>query len=359
MLGKLVIMNQMRSAPLGIGELTFLLLITGCRPAPPLINVHRSGQVKVYEVAVQNDYKSGTRYPGVIEPSKSVDLSFEVPGKLASVSVKEGESVKAGQVLARLDCGEVRRRHDGLLAARELARTSYDRINSVFSKGSVAEIKMLESKSAFEQADALFQANGTLLSKYVLTAPFSGRLSKRMADPGTVTGPGSAILQLVDIKTVKVVCWLGAAEIRSVKLGDSVSIDAFDQTRRWGLVDEIGLVADPASPVYPVKISVANNDGDLLPGMSCRVSFPTEGAGESRRARNIVIPSAAVRADADGQMYVLIADEQSGKAVRRDVVIDGGEGFGKIIRSGLVEGDKIIVSGDTALQASDSVTITR
>ena len=303
-----------------------------------------------------------TVYDGTLEADKTIDLSFQVSGIILSFPVHTGDYVKKGQLVGSVDETTYRSQYNAQLAQVKLARENYTRINEVFKKGSVAEIKMLEARSNFEQATSAARATYQNIAHTHLYAPVSGFVGEKKAEAGAVASPGQPVLQLLDTRSVKVLVAVPESEINHYKAGTpaTVKIEALGNQPLQGKVSEVGVLALNGSANYNLKISLTNNEMKLRPGMLCKVVFnKTAGAASSPNdVKEVIVPVQSVQVDEKGAsfLYVMSADH---KAVRKNVTTGQLYSNGITIQSGLAGNEQVITSGYQKLADQSPVTINK
>lgn len=289
-----------------------------------------------------------TVYDGTLEADKTIDLSFQVSGIILSFPVHTGDYIKKGQLVGSVDETTYRSQYNAQLAQVKLARENYTRINEVFKKGSVAEIKMLEARSNFEQATSAARATYQNIAHTHLYAPVSGFVGEKKAEAGAVANPGQPVLQLLDTRSVKVMVAVPESEINRYKAGTqaTVKIDALGDVPLKGQVAEVGVLALNGSANYNVKITLANNDMRLRPGMLCKVVFEkaASAADAAGNAKEVIVPVQAIQVDEKGNSFVYITTADH-KAARKEVTTGQLYSKGIAIRSGLTGNEQVITSG--------------
>lgn len=304
--------------------------------------------VKVMTVSRSADSGSNS-YVGTVEESYGSQLSFATLGTVAQVFVDEGKAVGKGEILATLDRSTLQNSYDIALSTLHQARDAYNRLNLLYKKGSLPEIKFVETQTQLAQAEAGERIARKNLSDCVLRAPFAGYISKRMVDVGNNVGPGIGCFQLVKIDHIKVKVSVPEKEIASIHIGQSMrfTVAALGDHSFTGRVKEKGVQANPLSHTYDIKLELQNSGQQLLPGMVCSVMMRTGGS-----YGNIVIPQEAVLLDGNGTFVWM---EKGGKAVKQDITVSDVNDRGTLISSGIAEGDKIIVSGQNKVSEGTKI----
>lgn len=313
------------------------LLCASCRQSEPAQSLNA---IKVEAMAVEPMLLTGLRhYPGIIEESEGIDLSFTVAGLMDSLWVGEGDFVRQGQPIGQLNSNALR---GNLKAAKETlgnVERLYDRSKEQYDRGALSEAKWSEMRAALLTAKSNEALAAKALEDATLYAPFSGFVAKRYAKEGNVVAPTVPVIKLAKIDDAHIVISLPEDEISNLAIGDTaeISVKGLKGRRFWGDVVERGVAASPSTGAYPVKIRVENTDYSIRPGMDCDVRINSGVA-----AMGIVLAPQLVHRDTHNRDYVWIA--YNGKAVKRDVQLGGRTDGGIIISAGVSAGDSVIIS---------------
>lgn len=299
-------------------------------------------------------------YDGTLEADKTIELSFQVSGTILNFPARTGDHIKKGQLVATIDETVYRNQYNAQLAQVILAKENFIRINEVFKKGSVAEIKMLEAKSNFEQLNAAARATYQNIAHARLYSPQNGYVGEKKAEAGAVAVPGQSVLQLLDTRTLKVIVAVPENEVNQYKAGThaSVKIDALGTQSLKGKVTQVGVLALNGSANYSVTIAIDNTDGKLKPGMLCKVTFekPAQNATSTADSVKVTVPVQSVQVDEKGNRFVYILNNQN-KAIRKNVVVGQIYSNGVSILSGLSGNEHVITSGYQKLADQSPVTV--
>jgi len=293
-------------------------------------------------------------YIGTVEASVSVPLSFMTTGMVEQVLVTEGSRVRKGQKLAVLNADNYMQTYQMALAKEKQAEDAYRRLSELYQKGSLPEIKYVEIQTGLEQARAATQVARKNLADCELFAPADGIIGKRSVEPGENAVPIKTVLTLVDIRRVNVKISVPEKEIGHTSNGQEATIQmpALDDEPYLGRLSERGVVANPISHTYDVRIAVDNPSEKLMPGMIGRVYL-----SRPDTTARIVIPLNTILTDGYGGKYVYLADSSSGKALRRGIVTGQVLDLGVVIRQGLKRGDRLITEGYQQLNEGVNIKI--
>lgn len=280
-------------------------------------------------------------YVGTVEETFGSSLSFQMAGNVQRVLVSEGQRVSKGQLLAVLDKSTAKNLHDVALATLKQAQDGYDRLSALHEKGSLPEIKFVEIQTSLQQAQSTENIARKSLDDCNLYAPFNGVIADRSVEPGMNMMPGISAFKLVTIDKVKVKASIPENEISQIKEGQTarVNVAALNHKIFEGKIKEKGVMANPLSHTYEIKVELNNPEKELMPGMVCEVLISSDTA-----AKGIIIPNSAIQMHHTGEQFVWLAKE--GVATQKIVCTGAITNQGVVITSGLTQGDKVIVEGN-------------
>jgi len=315
---------------------------------------HKNKLVKVIVKEVDtNGLDNSLTYNGIITPTITTPLSFLLPGTITSIYVEEGDFVKKGKILAKLDESTYRTAYEGTTATEKQAQDAYNRLKTVYDKGSLPEIKWQEITAKLQQAKSINKIAYQNLSNTILKAPSDGYIGRRNAEIGESAITGVPILNLVSINDIYVKIAVPENEINRFNkdISADIIIPAIGSEHFKGKVAKIGVVANTVSKTYDVKIIVANKKGVIKPGMACDVTIKMES-----KANIVTIPYQSLTKGEDGNNYVFVVNPNS-KIVSKKKVQLGSFVNNKIeILSGISKGDLIVVEGKQKITDNQKVT---
>jgi RND family efflux transporter MFP subunit len=313
-------------------------------------------EIREGTVAPETEFIGTVYYPEVSE------ISAEVSGSVAEVGVEEGQRVRKGAVLVRLDTETIgktleaiRASHGQVLAELERARRDLGRIESLYKAESIAEqvydenrfkVKALESRAASLVAEV--ERLEVDLRKTTVRAPFGGVIIKKTVNRGEWVSPGRPLLTLARDDSVDVIVEVPGEVVPFARRGTTVIVKAAGREMR-GQVTAVVPSGDIATRTFPVKVRVANR-GELIEGMAARVAVPT---GEAQGAL-IVSRDALVTAMGRTVVYAVV----DGKAKMIPVTVLGYKGMeAGIAGDGLRKGMPVVTKGNERLQDGQAVQV--
>jgi RND family efflux transporter MFP subunit len=290
---------------------------------------------------------------GVIALRDEVTLSFKIGGVIAQVLVREGESVRAGQLLATLDLREIDAQVAKARSAAAKADRDLARVTRLYRDSVATRQQLDDATTGAEVAHADLQT-ATVNQQYArIVAPSTGVILRRAAEPGELVSTGAPVLTLGSRTSGTIMrVSLPDREVVRVKLGDraTVRVDARPDRALRGVVRQIGAAADPHTGTYVAEIALDAPDG-LSTGMIGRVEIATRG-GDRLRA----VPVEALL-EADGDRATLYAIGPDGRAKRVPVEVAFVRGDRATVRGGLAGVTRVVTDGAPYLNDGAAVRV--
>jgi RND family efflux transporter MFP subunit len=233
-------------------------------------------------VVAQESLQSGPALSGALVPENSAQVRAEVAGPVVAVYAEEGQTVKRGDVLARIDDAALR---EALLGARAgmrsaessaaLARRNAERAQRLQAAGAIADRELEQTTQAATSAEgALADARARLVaaerqvSKATVRSPFAGVVAEQAANAGDVVAPGALLYTVVDPASMRLEGSVPASEIGKLSVGMPVDFRVTGYDRRFiGRVSRISPAADPATGQVRITVAIPNAGRDLVAGL--------------------------------------------------------------------------------------------
>ena len=283
------------------------------------------------------------RIPGEIAGARDAQLASAAGGYIERISVSDGEPVKAGQQLVRVNAAIYG-------AQLEQSEAELRRLESVVELASQAQLDGLRTQVRINKASA--ELARTNLSRAVLKAPFDGVVSQVSGEVGEIASPGSPLVRVVQLDPVHVTISVSDRDVGSLREGMAaqVSAEAVPEVLA-GRVIHIDPAADLKTRTFRTEIEVPNPDGRLRPGMIASVSI-TEKLAEGA----VVLPQDWLVTRADG---VGVFVDDGGVARWRPVTPGAVVHDQVIIQAGLSVGERVVITGHRGLADGDALLISR
>lgn len=328
---------------------TLLLASCGSRnsaPAPaPAPQAEAPRNVEV-TLAVLRDVDQEASYSSTIQPFATNNIQPQQGGRIRKVLVEVGDYVQRGQLLAEMD----RTQLDQLELQVKNDAIEQERIQKLHAEGGL-------SQSDYEAAElgyALRRSNlENVKENTILRSPLTGYVSARNFDKGDMFTMAKPIFTIQQVVPVKLLVGVSEADYAKVKKGDKVSltVDALPGRTFSGKVERLYPTINEATHTVSVEVTVPNTDKALRPGMYARVNinFGTQ--------KHIVIPDQCiVKQQGSGQRFVFVLNDDNTVSY---VPVELGvhKGTDQEIISGLSEGQKVVVKGQSALKDGSKVQV--
>ncbi len=289
--------------------------------------------------------------PGSIEPWTTLDLKARIDGTVAEILVAEGDEVKTGQVLARLEIADYRIALARAEAAYKLALANYERDKIIFAKGIIPVAEMDIKETGMQTAKADLDNARLLYSRCNIKSPMAGVIRRMDAKVGLLLSLGDPVAQILRIDRVKAVVGIPESDITAIRKLTTVDlkVQSLEGRIMTGKKHFISPSPETAARLYRLELALENPDRELLPGMFVRAELVKKEVGET-----IAIPFYSV-ISRNNKQFVFV--EENGLAVKRTVRLGIMEKWRVQVTQGLSAGDKIIVEGHRDVESGQEIKV--
>lgn len=284
---------------------------------------------------------------GTVQAERRTVISARLLATIAAVRVRAGDEVQAGDVLIELDAREpsakaeeARRALDAAEAERARRAADLQRARTLLARGVVSQSEFDQTEAAAKVAEATaararqaIEGADVALSYTRITAPVSGRVVDRYAEPGDTATPGQPLLAVYDPSALRIEVPVRESLLGHLRAGDALEVRIGERTLR-GTVDEIVPQAEAGSRTFLVKIGLPRGAG-IYTGMFGRAIIP---AGERQR---LLVPRAAVQRVGQLEFVDVVGPERA--VSRRLVTLGSAAGDRVEVLSGLRPGEQVLV----------------
>jgi membrane fusion protein, multidrug efflux system len=316
----------------------------------------RTLNVEVAEVQPRA-FSQVVRIVGTVTAERDVVISAEEGGTVRELLVRQGERVRPGQPLLRLDAGVLRAQLEQAVSQAELAEETWTRQRRLWEDEQVGtEMAYLQAKYNARTARAQARVLAERYERTTVRAPIGGVLDDRMVEVGSMVSPGSPVARILDVETVKVVGGVPERYAGEIQKGDEVvvTLDRLSGRDFTGIVDFVSAAVDRSNRTFTVEVAVANTGLTLKPGMVANVEIARERVEDA-----LVVPRHAVLRREDGYLvYVAVPTREGWRAEARGVVPGGTRGDEVLITAGLEAREQVIVVGQQRVTHGDALLIT-
>ncbi len=303
----------------------------------------------------KKEFKHFVEIQGSVQSDNLVSVTSEVGGRILQLNAKEGQNVRKGQLIAKLDLEAVNKQIDELETSLELAKTVFERQSRLWDQNIGSEIQYLEAKNGKERLEKSLETIRHQLTKAEVYAPISGVVQTEFLNSGEVASPGAPIVQILNTNKVKVVADVPENYLRAVRRGEKVSIEipAIDYERD-ARVSLIGSMIDPSNRTFSVEVELSNPGNTIKPNLLAMMHINDETVPEA-----IAIPIELVQQEVSGKTYVLVTGEGEEGLVSKKVYVTTGLSFNNqiVIEEGLTGEEQLIVEGALGLVEKELIEV--
>lgn len=327
-----------------------ILLACSEEPAPPPEVAQRVSIVTFGEQQTEERLE----FPGVVAASDRAETSFEVAGRIIELSVREGEEVEAGQVMARIDPRDFQAELEKQQALVNSAKVEFERQRVLLAEGVAPEQEFDRAERNFEVARANLRIAQKALEDTELRAPFRGRVGRRLVEQFQNVQAKEPVISFQSDSAVEIQVAIPERDAARMPVG--ATLDERTETAKPEVVvsalpgqafpaqlTEFATAADPTTRTFAATLAFQVPPGvNVLPGMTASVRVRAVG---SAGIGGLSLPSQAVRADADGGASVWVVDPESLRVTARAVEVGEISGTDVRVISGLEKGEWVATTG--------------
>jgi membrane fusion protein (multidrug efflux system) len=305
------------------------------------VPVEKGEPVHLVETApVTSDSLSVVRTrTGTLRALREVKIYNQEEGRITALPFYEGDRVRKGDVLVRLDDALIKAQLGRAVAMRKQAEANLRRLEKLRGRKLVSEDEYTRAQTQLEVSTADEQVLKTRLGYTTIASPLDGVVSERLTEPGNVAERYQHILTLSDPSSLVTELQVSELILPHLAVGDvaRVRIDALGDRVYQGRIIRIYPTLDPVTRRGTVEVEISPVPAGAAPGQLCRVELST------RAARRRVIPFSALRRDEKSE-YVYVVDAE-GRAQRVDVISGLRLAERVEIRQGLQDGQQVVTRG--------------
>jgi membrane fusion protein, multidrug efflux system len=275
---------------------------------------------------------------GNARANEAVDITAKISNRITAIRFREGQQVKAGDVLVEFDGEQARANVAEAEAALRDSRSQFNRSRELYNTKALSEAQLDQLQATLTGNEARVAGARSQLNDTIIRAPFAGRVGLRNISVGSFVSPGTVITTLDDTSIIKLDFSVPEVFLSTLKEGLTVAArsSAYPENDFNGKVTSIDSRLDPVSRAVLVRAQIANNDGRLKPGMFMTVKLTRS------QSPALMIPEQALIPEGDKRYVFAVRD---GKAVRSEVRT-GRRRPGEVeILGGVAEGDTVVIEG--------------
>jgi len=343
-----------------------LVLVSSCKKEEVVERVAPPRPIKIYRLDGQ---LGDTRpdYPGRIKSKKVVEMAFEVEGRIVDWNVEEGQQVKKGQILSRLDPRDYQAQAEAARARLRLAQAEYRRESKLFASGSGTQRDLDVATRSRDVSRAELRITEKALEDTRLRATFDGVIARKLVTDYRNVAAREAVLLLQDESLMEVVVDVPERDLAGSRNNRTADLDAWNKEakpvvelsalpgRQFPVkISELATAADPNTRTFRATFTMEKPEGvGIMSGMTAKLTLT---GLLTTAAEDQLVPAKSVVADAQDEPFVWLVDEESMSVSKRPVSVGKITGDRVVVTDGLEGGEAIAMSGVHLLTEGRTVT---
>jgi RND family efflux transporter MFP subunit len=325
-----------------------------------------------YQVVYATGANRERTFSGVSRSSSETELSFRVAGTIEELPIKVGDTVRRGDLIARLDPQDYELQVDeanaGVVRAEAEARNAlanYNRIRALYEAQNASRTELDQARTTSESANAaVVSARKRLelvrlqLGYTTITAPADGSIASVPVTLNENVGMGQLVAVLESGARAEIEVGIPGVLISQIDTGDETvaRFDALPGRSFAAVVTKIGVARMGGATTFPVTVELQESSGQVRSGMAAEVAFRFD---SGQRGERLFVPSVAVGEDRAGRfVYVVQSNGDTyGIVHRREVTVGSLVDDGLEILSGITEGDSVVTAGVSRIRDGQKVRL--
>lgn len=283
------------------------------------------------------DHSVSIRISGVTEPDKRVALAVRINGIITELPVKQGDHVKAGDLILSLDAEEKRSMVRSAEQSLLQRKAETEAAESLAKRGNLAKLQLDSSRTALMTAQSQLESARAELDRLQVVAPFDGVLDRVTVESGSSVQQGAEVATLLALDPIIAVGEVSERSLGSIKIGSKAQVRLVNGGITEGTIRYISKEANAQTRTYRVEVAIANGDAAIPSGMTTEIMLWAE------PIRAVRVPRSVVTLSANGDFGVRGIDKDNKAFFLPVTLID--DATNALVLTGVPEGTRIIVSG--------------
>ena len=312
-----------------------------------------------YETIATASFEDYATVQATVTADEVAFASPQLPGRITSMRLEEGDAVRKGQLVAIIDVEDITTQRAELETALELAKDIYDRQKRLWDQNIGSEVQYLQAKNSYERLQKQLATIDVTTAKKNVYAPISGTVDQVMMRQGETAAPGMPIVRILNTNNLTVTADASEDLLAKVKRGQKLNVKVPALNLEFKApVARIGKTVDPANRTFEVELDVpAQYRRQLKANLLAEVEIL-----DTAVDRAIVVSQDQIQQEIDGRRYVFVAkDGPNGDPVAKKVYVETGASFDNkaLIEAGLEVGDRLITAGGRGLTDGQKVSLSQ
>ena len=264
----------------------------------------------------------------------------EVGGLISEISVREGDQILKGSIIARINSDVVSSNMKELEEQRDLAKYMYDKQQSLYDKGVGTELALKQAEGQFRTIEQTIKSLKTQQGKFIVKAPFDGYVEQVFPVQGEMASPASPIIRLIALDKMSVKADISESYLRGINLNSAAQLrfPSLSLEPIKGLkLKRIGKFVNPVNRTITVEIAIPTKAEGIVPNLMSVLRIR-----DYVDSTALAVPTSVIRKDLETPSVYLI---KNGQAIRTEVVLGRSSGNYTVIESGISDGSMLVDKG--------------
>lgn len=300
------------------------------------------------------EFKHYIEVQGTVKADKSVEIHPEMGGTTTNIYVKEGQKVRKGQTLAQLDASIINNNIAQLKTQLNLAITSFERQDRLWSQKIGSEMQFLQAKAQKESLEKNLNGLYAQARKMKIIAPFNGTVDAIFGKVGALSSPQQPFLRVVNLAKVYLESEITETYLKDIKKGTEVIISFPSLDKEFtSKISQVGNFINPNNRSFKTRVDINNRDRVIKPNLLADVKV------KDFHENGIIIPSYTIQKDQQDNtfVYTLQQTDDTHKVVKQIIIVAKEYNNQSFISEGLKSEDLIIDKGARYVKNDDEVTL--
>jgi len=337
-----------------LASISVLLFLISCNDGNNT-NSDKNEDITVIPVeashVIRGDISAFYSATATLEAEDEATVVSKVRGIIDEIYVEEGDEVKAGEIIARIEIDQYRIEAERARATMSRLKNDYNRNSELFERGMVSVETLQNAQFEYESQKASYELAELNLIHTAVRAPISGVISERFIKKGNMIGTDQQMFRVTDFSVLQAILHVPEHEMSIIRRGQlaELQVDALPGEIFEGRVERISPVVDFLSGTFKVTVHVNQSGQTLRPGMFGRIKILYD-----TRHQTLKIPRNAVISEDNAHNVYVIKDS---RAFKKQIQTGYSSGRNVEVISGLEDGDIVVTIGQGSLQDSSRVNI--
>ncbi len=303
----------------------------------------------------KEDFKRYSEIQGVVKSDEVTKISAEIPGRVLRIYVENGDRVRKGQLLVKIDVESIQNKLEELQKSYELAKDVFERQERLWKKNIGSEIQFLTAKNNKERLEKGIESLKIQLRKANIYAPSSGIVDNKQIEEGELASPGFPLMMILNTAKMKVTADVPENYLSTVHKGDEVTVKFPSLNMETkGKITLIGSTINPTNRTFSIETKFNNHKDLLKPNLLAIVLLTDYYLPDA-----LVISSDLVQYEISGKPFAMVVEKENGIYKAKKKYITTGEEYNGeiVIIDGLTENDTLISKGARSISDGEIVEI--